>query len=80
MYVYRDNGHSGGYTVGYHQMKWKHDGTPYTEWQEESKHHTKKEAAARVNYLNGGTGREEKNPSAAQWRNPYKTKGWLPHE
>ena len=61
MYVYRDNGHSGGYTVGYHQMKWKHDGTPYTEWQEESKHTTKKEAAARVNYLNGGTGREEKN-------------------
>lgn len=77
MYVYRENGHTGGYSVGYHMMKWKTDGTPYTEWQEESKHTTRKQAAARVNYLNGGTGQEE-NPYTDHWRNPYKNKGWQP--
>ena len=78
MYVYKENGQGGGYSVGYYLTKWKYDGSPFNEWQEESSHYTVKAAAARVNYLNGGTGREEKNPYAEHWRNPYKNKGWQP--
>ena len=54
MYVYIKLGN--GYEVGYHLTKYSHDGTPYNQFYSESVWATPEEAAARLNYLNGGTG------------------------
>jgi hypothetical protein len=74
MYIYITT-HKNTYEVGYHLTAYLPTGQPYNQWNTESEHHTIKEAAARVNYLNGGTGEPPKRPTtyADQWRNPYKT-------
>lgn len=46
MYVYIES-EPGLYTVGFHD--------PSGEWHPESDHNNRKEAAARVHFLNGGT-------------------------
>lgn len=42
--------------VGYHLTKYSHDGKPYNQFYSETRWETAEEAAARVNYLSGGTG------------------------
>ena len=42
--------------VGYHLTKYANDGRPYNQFYNETRWSTPEEAAARVNYLNGGTG------------------------
>jgi len=80
VYVYIGTGdHRGTFAVGFYLTKWKHDGKPYNEWQEESVHNTKKDAACRVNYLNGGTGEPMVDHRNTDWRNPYKNKSWYPY-
>ena len=54
MYVYIKIGQS--FEVGHHLTKYSHDGTPYNQFYSESAWATPEEAAARLNYLNGGTG------------------------
>jgi hypothetical protein len=83
MYVYITTGPTNNqYKVGYYTTKYSHDGKPYLSFTSESTHHTIKAAAARVNYLNGGTGEPQTRPNAYtdHWRNPYKTTpGWIPN-
>ncbi len=75
MYVYITTGPTNSeYQVGFYTTKYSYDGKPYLAFNSESTHHTIKAAAARVNYLNGGTGEEPtKRNSWTEWRNPYKT-------
>ena len=54
--------------TGYYLTKYSHDGRPYIQFFPESAWDTPDEAAARVNYLNGGTG----HPS---WMSKKKTEG-----
>ena len=56
MYIYLKTGHEETWETGYHLTKYSHDGRPYNQWFPESVWNTPDEAAARVNYLNGGTG------------------------
>ena len=52
--------HNDTYEVGYYLVKHGHSGTPYNQFHSETVWATPEEAAARVNYLNGGIG----NPPA----------------
>jgi len=74
MYIYIKT-HNNTYEVGYYLTDYSHTGNPYNKWHTESTHNTTKTAAARVNYLNGGTGEEptKRNSWTEPWRNPYKT-------
>ena len=73
MYIYIKT-HNNTYEVGYYLTAYSHTGQAYNQWHTESTHNTIKAAAARVNYLNGGTGEEPtKRNSWTEWRNPYKT-------
>jgi hypothetical protein len=74
MYVYITTGPTNDeYQVGFYTTKYSYDGKPYLAFNSESTHKTAKEAAARVNYLNGGTGQAQQRPSPYDsWRNPYK--------
>lgn len=56
MYVYVKAGHTGTWESGYYLTKYSHDGRPFIQFFPESVWNTVDEAAARVNYLNGGTG------------------------
>ena len=57
MYVYVKVGIAGTtWESGYYLTKYSHDGRPYVQFFPESVWSTVDEAAARVNYLNGGTG------------------------
>ena len=58
MYIYlkHNDGSDRGYEVGYYLTKYSHDGKPYNQFYCETRWPTPEEAAARVNYLNGGTG------------------------
>jgi hypothetical protein len=84
MYVYITTGPTNSqYDVGYYTTKYSYDGKPYLSFTSESTHHTTQAAAARVNYLNGGTGQPPTHPTpyADTWRNPYKNRpGWQPHD
>ena len=80
MYVYITTGpRDDQYEVGFYTTKYSYDGQPYLAFNSESTHHTIKAAAARVNYLNGGTGQPPTRPYTDTWRNPYKTAGWQPN-
>ena len=68
MYIYIKMGDT--YEVGYYLIKYNHSHEPYNQWYMESDHRTIREAAARVNYLNGGTGQPQ------QRLDPYS--GWEP--
>ena len=75
MYVYiKGWQEEGRWLVGFYMTKYSHDGKPYNEFITESEWINQKEAAARVNYLNGGTGDTQVRPNAYAdaWRNPYK--------
>ena len=84
MYVYITTGPTNSeYQVGFYTTKYSYDGKPYLAFNSESTHHTPQDAAARVNYLNGGTGQPPKQPDpySDNWRNPYKTApGWLKND
>ena len=54
MYVYIKIGDS--FHAGFYLTKYSHDGKPYNQFMTETGWPTEGEAAARVNYLNGGTG------------------------
>jgi|TARA_B110001454_G_scaffold175281_1_gene167000 hypothetical protein len=54
MYVYIKLGNS--YQAGFYLTKYGHDGSPYNQFMTETGWPTAGEAAARVNYLNGGSG------------------------
>ena len=54
MYVYIQLGNS--YQAGFYMTKYSHDGSPYNQFMTETGWPTAGEAAARVNYLNGGSG------------------------
>tara|TARA_B110001454_G_scaffold186587_1_gene183481 strand:- start:903 stop:1100 length:198 start_codon:yes stop_codon:yes gene_type:complete len=54
MYIYFKIGDV--YEVGYHLTKYNNEGKPYNQFYNETRWPTPEEAAARVNYLNGGTG------------------------
>ena len=57
MYVYVKVGIAGTtWESGYYLTKYSHDGRPYVQFFPESVWSTVDEEAARVNYLNGGTG------------------------
>ena len=56
MYIYIKSGINGDWESGYYLTKYSHDGRPFIQWFPESIWDTADEAAARVNYLNGGTG------------------------
>jgi len=76
MYVYIKSGHpEGKWLVGFYMTKYSHDNKPYNEFITESDWTNQKDAACRVNYLNGGTGEPQKRPTPYYdaWRNPYKT-------
>ena len=82
MYVYITTGPTNSeYQVGYYTTKYSYDGKPYLAFNSESTHHTPQDAAARVNYLNGGTGIQQQKYSG-NWRNPYKNNppGWIKQE
>ena len=54
MYVYVKIGDA--WEAGFYLTKYNHDGQPYNQFMSETRWPTPEEAAARVNYLNGGTG------------------------
>ena len=56
IYINHNDGSDRGYEVGYHLTKYSHGGKPYNQFYCETRWATPEEAAARVNYLNGGTG------------------------
>ena len=73
MYVYITTGpRNDEYEVGFFTTKYSYDGKPYLSWNRESTHRTANKAAARVNYLNGGTGTPPQHSPYEPWRNPYK--------
>ena len=74
MYVYITTGPANDqYQVGFYTTRYSHNDTPYLAWNTESTHSTVKKAAARVNYLNGGTGQPQKHSTTpTPWHNPYK--------
>ena len=56
MYIYLKAGHTDTWETGYYLTKYSHDGRPFIQFFCESVWDSPTEAAARVNYLNGGTG------------------------
>ena len=54
MYVYIKIGDV--WEAGFYLTKYSHDGTPYNQFMSETRWANEWAAAARVNYLNGGTG------------------------
>ena len=69
MYIYVKAGLAATtWETGYYLTKYSHDGRPYIQFFPESVWDTPDEAAARVNYLNGGTG----HPS---WMSKKRTEG-----
>jgi len=76
MYVYITTGPANDrYQVGFYTTRYSYDNTPYLAWNTESTYRTVKEAEARVNYLNGGTGQAQQHPNPYDaWKNPYKNR------
>lgn len=74
MYVYIATGSTNEqYEVGFYTTRYSYDRKPYLAWNTESTHRTVREAAARVNYLNGGTGQSQQRSNQYDpWQNPYK--------